>query len=160
MGGLYPSEQPCLPLPAIVGVNWRSQSTSWVLSVFACHLVRSGGAEEKRSESCTAHITGGSMGLSASMSRLPKDRQKTHKKKSSREWREKDLLYAFIEDCMLFVGSQTSESIDFQGPGYGEPYFSTLPFQVFVWRAAIEIIPRLHYFQHTWRASSSAVEHM
>lgn len=41
-------------------------------SVFACHLVRCGDAEEKRNENSTAHITGGSLGLSASVSRIPK----------------------------------------------------------------------------------------
>lgn len=141
------------PLPAIVGMNWRSQSTSWVWSVFACHLVRCGSAEEKWNESSTAHITGGSLDLSASVSRIPKGKKKHPQRK-------KDLSYAFIRDCILFVVTQTSESIDFQGTGYGEPYFSTLPFQVFVWRASIEILPVLHYFQHTWRASSVAVEHM
>ncbi len=151
-GGLYPSKQPRLPLPAIVGVNRRSQSTSWVLSVFACHLVRCGSAEEKWNESSTAHITGGSLGLSASVSRIPKGKKHPQRKK--------DLSYAFIGDRILFVVTQTSERIDFQGTGYGEPYFSTLPFQVFVWRAGIEILPVLHYFQHTWRASSAVVEHM
>lgn len=111
-GELYPSKQPCLPPSAIVGVNWRSQSTSWVLSVFACHLVRCGGAEEKRNESSTAHITGGSLGLSASASRIPRgekeEKKKKHpqKKESSRERRKKALPYAFIGDCMLFVVTQ------------------------------------------------------
>lgn len=85
-GGLYPSKQPCLPLPTIVCVNWRSQSTSWVLSVFACHLVRCGGAKEKRNESSTAHITGGSLGLSASVSRIwkrGKEKQQRTKKEGS-----------------------------------------------------------------------------
>lgn len=77
--GLYPSKQPRLPQPAIVGVNWRSQSTSWVLSVFACHLVRCGGAEAKRNECSTAHITGGSLGLSASVFRIPKAKKKKKK---------------------------------------------------------------------------------
>lgn len=115
-----------LPLPAIVGVNW-SQSTSWVSSVFACHLVRCGGAEEKRSKSSTAHITGRSLGLSAYVSWIPKEKKKkknTHRKeKQQRMGREKDLPYAFIGDRMLFVVTQTSDGIDFQGTGYGEPYF-------------------------------------
>lgn len=99
-GELYPSKQPCLSPPAIVAVNWRSQSTSWVLSVFACHLVRCGGAEEKRNESSAAHITGGSSGLSASVSKNPKPKEREKKKtaptkkKSSGERRKKDLPYA------------------------------------------------------------------
>ena len=108
-GGLYPSKQPCLPPSAIVGANWRSQSTSWVLSVFACHLVRCGGAEEKRNESSTAHITGGSLGLSASVSRIPrgeKEEKKKKKKESRRERRKRALPYAFIGDCVLFVVTQ------------------------------------------------------
>lgn len=75
--------------------------------MFACHLVRCGGAEEKRNESSTAHITGGSLGLSASVSRIPRgekeEKKKKHpqKKESSRERRKKALPYAFIGDCML-----------------------------------------------------------
>lgn len=104
--------------------------------MFACHLVRCEGAEEKRNESSTAHITGGSLGLSASVSRNKRGKKKKSKtptqKKSSRDRRKKDLPYAFTGDCVLFVVTQTSEGIDFQGTGYREPYFSTLPFQVFV----------------------------
>lgn len=57
---------------------------------------------------------------------------KTRKKTHTHPQRKKDLSYAFIGACILCVVTQTSESIDFQGTGYGEPYFSTLPFQVFV----------------------------
>lgn len=46
--------------------------------MFACHLVRCGGAEEKRKESSIAHITGGSSGLSASVSRILKGKYKNH----------------------------------------------------------------------------------
>lgn len=99
--------------------------------MFACHLVRCGGAEEKRNESSTAHITGGSLGLSASVSRIPKKKH-SQKRKAAENGEKKDLPYAFIGGCILFVVTQTSESIDFQETGYGEPYFSTLPFQVFV----------------------------
>lgn len=53
--------------------------------MFACHLVRCGGAEEKRNESSTAHITGGSLGLSASVSRIPRGEKEEKKKKAPTE---------------------------------------------------------------------------
>lgn len=87
---------------------------------------------EKRNESATAHITGGSSGLSASNKKTKWERKTPTEKKSSKERRRKDLPYAFIGGCIPLVVSQTSDGIDFQGTGYGEPYFSTLPFQVFV----------------------------
>lgn len=163
--GLYPSKQPRLPQPAIVGVNWRSQSTSWVLSVFACHLVRCGGAEAKRNECSTAHITGGSLGLSASVSRIPKAKKKRkkrkkqlpQKRKSSSDRGKKDLPYALTGDCALFVVPQTSEGIDFL-----DMVRQILPrylFQVSVWGVCAETFPLLHYFQHTKRAASFAVKH-
>lgn len=66
----------------------------------------------------------------------------------------------FIGDCVAYVVTKTLDTIDFQRTGYGEPYFSTLLFQVFAWRAGIEILPLVQYFQHTRRASSAAVEYM
>lgn len=87
---------PRLPQPAIVGASRRSPSTSWVLSVFSEMWRRRG---KKRNKSSTAHITGGSRGLSASVSRIPKGKN-THRKES-RYGVEKDPPHAFKGACTI-----------------------------------------------------------
>lgn len=73
----------CLPPHVVVIVSWRSQSGSWVLSVFACHLVSCGGVKENQRS--TMHITGGSWGPSVSMSRKTPN-PNTPKNKQNQEW--------------------------------------------------------------------------
>lgn len=150
----------CLPPHVVVIVSWRSQSASWVLSVFACHLVSCGGVKENQRS--TMHITGGSWGPSVSMSRKNPTQtlQKINKiKNGSWEQRMKSLPYACIENYTIWCYPNMRELWFSRNWTWGAIFFH-LPFQVFVWRAGIEILPLLHYFQHTWRASSSTAEHM
>ena len=92
--------------------------------MFACHFLRCGDEGGKRNMGSTVHIT--SLGLSAPLTRIPKGRERRERR---------NLSYAFTVDCALFVVTQTSDSIDFQGSGYGERlfffFFPTSSFQVF-----------------------------
>lgn len=86
--------------------------------------------------------------------------QKINKiKNGSWEQRMKSLPYACIENYTICCYPNMRELWFSRNWIWGAIFFH-LPFQVFVWRAGIEILPLLHYFQHTWRASSSTAEHM
>lgn len=164
-GGAVSIDAACLPPHVVVIVSWRSQSGSWVLSVFACHLVSCGGTEEKRTRGvqCISQE-----GAEARVFLCPENQpkkptqtlQKINKiKNGSWEQRKKSLPYACIENYTICCYPNIRELWFSRNWIWGATFFH-LPFQVFVWRAGIEILPLLHYFQHTWRASSSTAEHM
>lgn len=145
----------------VFDLSWRNRSSSWVSSVFACHLAGCGGVKGKRNmQSCVVEVH-----------KRKHTERKTHahthnRIKNSAESRFEDFSYAFIWDRATHVVSQTIDHIDFfssfcfPGPNMGNNLL--FPFQVFCLKS--RSLKTLHcraiFKLGTFRASSAAVEHV